>query len=177
VAGWWATSHVPVELSVSASDLALRRLPDRVAAALLRAGLPATAVLLRLDRAALSAAPDDIPTLLAALRSRGIPTVVETFGSGAVALARLRDLPADGLVLDPAVAADVVTDARAALVVGHTVALARALGSTVYADSVDVHTDAALTRLGCQVLHTPAGPLPADGLERWLRQRDGIAVR
>ncbi|TFV79171.1 sensor domain-containing diguanylate cyclase [Blastococcus sp. CT_GayMR19] len=173
VAGWWPTSQVPVQLSVSASDLALRRLPDRVAAALLRAGLPATAVLLRLDRSALSAAPEEIPVLLAGLRSRGIPTVVETYGSGAVALARLRDLPADGIVLDPAVAADVVTDARSALVVGHTVALARALGSTVHADSVDVHTDATLARLGCQVLRTAGDPLPADDLERWLRQRDG----
>jgi diguanylate cyclase len=177
VSSWWAASPVPVELVVSAADLSLPRLPDRVAAALLSAGLPAGAVLLRLDRATLSAAPDEVPTLLAALRSRGIPTVVEAYGSGAVALARFRDLPADRIALDPAVAADVVSDSRASLVVGHTVALARALGSTVHADSVDVHTDAALTRLGCQVLHTPAGPLPADGLERWLRQRDGIAVR
>jgi diguanylate cyclase len=88
-ATWWPTSQVPVELSVSASDLTVPRPADRVAAALLRAGLPATAVLLRLDRAALIAAPDEVSTLLAALRSRGIPTAVEVYGSGAAALAPL----------------------------------------------------------------------------------------
>ena len=37
---WWETSRVPAELSVSASDLTGARPADRVAAALLRAGLP-----------------------------------------------------------------------------------------------------------------------------------------
>jgi hypothetical protein len=70
------------------------------------------------------------------------------------------------------VAAEVVTDRRASLVVGHTVALARALGSTVHTDSVDVHTDATLTRLGCEVLRAGTPPLPAEDLVRWLGQLD-----
>jgi diguanylate cyclase len=168
---WWATSPVPVELTVSAADLTLPRLADQVAAALLRAGLPATAVLVRLDREVLSTAADQVPTLIAALRSRGIPTAVDAYLPGAMTLARLRDLPVDRIRLDPAVTADVVADPRASLVVGHTVALARALGSTVHADSVDEHTDAVLARLGCQVLRAATGPLPADGLEQWLRHR------
>ena len=168
---WWATSPVPVELTVSAADLTLPRLADQVAAALLRAGLPATAVLVRLDREVLSTAADQVPTLIAALRSRGIPTAVDAYLPGPLTLARLRDLPVDRIRLDPAVTADVVADPRASLVVGHTVALARALGSTVHADSVDEHTDAVLARLGCQVLRAATGPLPADGLEQWLRHQ------
>jgi diguanylate cyclase (GGDEF)-like protein len=172
-ATWWPTSQVPVELSVSASDLAVPRLADRVAAALLRAGLPATAVLLRLDRAALTAAPDEVSTMLAALRSRGIPTAVEAYENGAVALARLSDLPVDRIALDPAVAAEAVTDPRASLVVGQTAEGGRTLGSTVRADSVDVHTDAALARLGRQVVRAATGPLSAAELERWLRRLHG----
>ena len=107
------------------------------------------------------------------MRSRGIRTAVEAYGSGAVVLARFRDLPVDRIALDPAVAAEVVTDPKASLVVGHAVALARALGSTVHADSVDTHTDATLTRLGCEVLHSGAGLLPAESLAQWLRQLDG----
>jgi diguanylate cyclase (GGDEF)-like protein len=170
---WWSTSQVPVELSVGASDMAVPRLADRVAAALLRARLPSTALLLRLDQAALIAAPHAVPPLLAALRSRGIPTAVEAHGTGAMVLARYRDLPVDRIALDPAVAADVVSDPKASLVVGHTVALARALGSTVHADSVDVHTDATLTRLGCEVVHAGTGLLSAEALAQWLRQLDG----
>ena len=156
-----------------AADLTVPRVADRAAAALLRAGLPPTALLLRLDRAALTAAPHAVPALLAALRSRGIATAIDAYGSGAVALARLRDLPVDRIALDPAVAAEVVTDPKASLVVGHTVALARALGSTVHADSVDARTDATLTGLGCEVLHPGTCPLPADGLGQWLRELAG----
>jgi diguanylate cyclase (GGDEF)-like protein len=169
---WWPSSPVPVELSVGSADLALPRVADRVAAALLRAGLPPTALLLRLDGTALAAAPEAVPPLLAALRARGIATAVEAYGSGAVVLARLHDLPVNRIALDPGVAAEVVTDPKASLVVGHTVALARALGTTVHADSVDVHTDATLTRLGCEVLRAGTSPLTAEGLERWLRQPD-----
>ena len=121
----------------------------------------------------MTAAPHAVAPLLAALRARGIPTAVEAHGSGAVVLARFGDLPVDRIALDPAVAAEVVTDPKASLVVGHTVALARALGSSVYADSVDARTDATLARLGCEVLRPGAGPLPAEDLARWLRQLDG----
>jgi diguanylate cyclase (GGDEF)-like protein len=172
-ARWWTTAQVPVELSVTAGDITVPRVADRVGAALLRAGLPASALLLRLDQAALAAAPDSIPPLLASLRGRGIPSAVDAYGAGAVALARIRDLPVDRIALDRAVAAEVVTDPKASLVVGHTAALARALGSTVHADSVDVHTDAALARLGCEVLRPGTGPLTAEGLEQWLRERGG----
>jgi diguanylate cyclase (GGDEF)-like protein len=181
VARWWPTSPVPVQLAIAPADLSSPRLPDRVAAALLRAGLPAGALLLRLDRAALSADPEEVPTLLSTLRSRGIPTVVEVYGSGALALARLRDLPADRIALDPEVVAEVVTDSRTSLVVGHTVALARALGSTVHADSSDAWTDASLARLGCTVLRTPTGVLAADAVELWLSEQatgaPGMSVR
>ncbi|WP_167760473.1 EAL domain-containing protein [Blastococcus sp. CT_GayMR16] len=122
------------------------------------------------DRAPLTDAPHAVPPL----RSRGIPTAVEAYGSGAVVLARLRDLPVDRIALHPAVAAEVVADPTAALVVGHTVALTRVLGSTVHADSVDVHVDATLTRLGCEVLHAGSGPLPADEFEAWLRRDDAV---
>jgi diguanylate cyclase len=181
VACWWPTSPVPVQLTIAPGDLGSPRLPDRVAAALLRAGLPAGALLLRLDRAVLAADPEEVPTLLSALRSRGIPTVVEMSGSSALALARLRDLPADRIALDPEVVAEVVADSRTSLVVGHTVALARALGSTVHADSSDARTDASLTRLGCTVLRTPTGVLAADAVEPWLAEQvagaPGMSVR
>ena len=119
-------------------------------------------MLLRLDRTALTTAVEEMPTLLAALRSRGIPTAVDAYVPGALTFARLRDLPVDRVRLDPAVTADVVTDSRASLVVGHTVALAQALGSTVHADSVDEQADAVLARLGCQVIRAAADPLSAD---------------
>ena len=67
----------------------------------------------------------------------GHPSAVPALGTGALALVALQDLPADRILLDRALTRDVVADRRANLVVAHTVALARALGCTVLADSVD----------------------------------------
>ena len=119
-------------------------------------------LVVRIDRSALLTAPDGAPTLLAAMRSRGLRTTVDSAGPGALALARLRDLQVDFLHLDPALTEDVVRDSRAALVVRHTAALARALGCTVTAEASDAATNAVLTRLDCVVLRAPLAPSTAD---------------
>ncbi|TKJ20679.1 hypothetical protein A6V29_08560 [Blastococcus sp. CCUG 61487] len=174
VAQWWDAVPVPVALTVSSSDLNTSRLPDRIAAALLRATLPPEALLIRIGRDAVATRPDDIPTLIEALKVRGIPTAVTAPGTGALALLAVRDLAADRIVLDRAAVGDIVRDRRAHLVVGHTIALATSLGNAVTAESVDPDTDAALGRLGCAVLH-PAAPLPPEQLAQRLLPVDPVA--
>ena len=118
---WWPTTHVPVELSVGVPDLAHARAagpgdldaaPGRTPTAVMHAARPGCA----------RRCPGGRPHAGRDLRSRGIPTGVEADGSGAAALARLRELP-----VRPTASirrcADVVTDPRASLVVAHTVAL------------------------------------------------------
>jgi diguanylate cyclase len=173
VAGWWAAAPVPAVVTVTAADVTTSRVPDRIAAALLRSGLPAGALVVSLDRDALVAHPDEVPPLLSALQARGISSAVPALGTGALALVALQDLPADRVLLDRALTRDVVRNRRANLVVAHTVALARALGSTVLAESVDEHSDAALTRLGCEVLR-PTAPLPPEEFARRLRRSDPV---
>jgi diguanylate cyclase len=173
VAGWWDVAPVPAVVTVTAADMTTSRVPDRIAAALLRSGLPAAALVVSLDRDALVAHPDGVPPLLAALRTRGISSAVPALGTGALALVTLQDLPADRVLLDRALTRDVVRNRRANLVVAHTVALARALGSTVLAESVDEDSDAALVRLGCEVLH-PAAPMPPEEFARRLRRSDPV---
>jgi EAL domain-containing protein (putative c-di-GMP-specific phosphodiesterase class I) len=174
VGRWWAVTPVPARVSLSAGDLRATRLSDRISAALLRHDLPPEALVLRVERNALLDAGEQLPPLLAALRARGLHTAIDGHGPGALALARLRDLPADYVHLDPALTGDVVADPRCALVVGHTVALARALGTHVVAESADEQTKAVLTRLGCTVLAPPLRPLPADEFEVWLRRDDAV---
>ncbi|HET6391852.1 MAG TPA: diguanylate cyclase [Blastococcus sp.] len=173
VAGWWEAAPVPAVVTVTAADVTTSRVPDRIAAALLRAGLPAGALVVSLDRDALLAHPDEVPPLLSALQARGISSAVPALGTGALALVTLQDLPADRVLLDRALTRDVVRNRRANLVVAHTVALAKALGSTVLAESVDEHSDAALTRLGCEVLR-PTAPLPPEEFARRLRRSDPV---
>ncbi|MGY2067607.1 diguanylate cyclase domain-containing protein [Blastococcus sp. SYSU DS0619] len=170
VARWWAGHPVPVEVALAASDGDSARLPDRIAAELFRRDLPPAALVVRLRTDAPSSG--DVAALLGALRRSGVGTAVDGHGPGVLALTRLRDLPADRIHLDPALVRDVVADARASLVVGHTVALATALGGTVAADTVDRHTDAVLGRLGCQVLRAPAPAMTADAFRAWLDRRN-----
>jgi EAL domain-containing protein (putative c-di-GMP-specific phosphodiesterase class I) len=173
-ARWWTVLPLPVRITLPTTAIDTSRLPDRLAAGLLRHGIPPEALLLRVTCEAMERLGDRLPALMAALRARGLRTTVDGHGPGVLALARLRDLPADHLHLDPGLTRDVVADHRACLVVRHTVALARALGTAVSADAADEHTNAVLSRLGCTVLRPLAQPVPGDELEEWLRRREAV---
>jgi EAL domain-containing protein (putative c-di-GMP-specific phosphodiesterase class I) len=156
---------------LSAGELRGGRLADQLSAGLLRVGLPPDALVVRLRR---SAEPsDDVATTLAGLRARGIRTAVDVSGTGPLALLGLRDLPADWIRLHPDLTRNVLVDPRLALVVEHTVALARGLGTAVVADGVDERSTAWLTRLGCEVLAGESAVLTAGQLAEWLRTEDG----
>jgi diguanylate cyclase (GGDEF)-like protein len=166
--GWPMGWSAPLRVTLSAVDVGTARLPDQMIASLLRHGRSVDSLVVQIDQTTLLSAPDEASTMLAAMRSRGLRTAVDGSGPGALALARLRDLPADFLRLDPALTADVVGDSRAALVVGHTAALARGLGCTVTADASDAHTNAVLERLDCLVLRAPLPASTADRVRSWL---------
>jgi diguanylate cyclase len=175
VAGWWPDTPVPVQLPLGAADLGDARLPDRLGAALLRHGLPPGSLELRVDQGPLQAFPDAVG-LLHAVRARGIRTAVQAPGAGLLTLAAIRDLPADRLHLDSDLTDAVDTDPRAALVVEHTVALARALGHAVMADATTGAAAVALAGLGCDVRPDPACLPAVPAAEVATRLQDG-AVR
>jgi EAL domain-containing protein (putative c-di-GMP-specific phosphodiesterase class I) len=130
--------------------------------------MPPDALVVRLRRSAGPLA-DDVPTVLAGLRARGVRTAVDASCGGPLALLGLRDLPADWIRLDPDLTREVLVDPRRALVVEHTTALARGLGTAVLADGADAATTAWLTRRGCDVLTGEAAVLTAGQLTAWLR--------
>ena len=168
-AGWWPDVAVPVRVLVESVHAAEPGLADRISAALLGEGLPADALFLRLGTDALTGTADEALALLAGLRSTGARIGVDVGGPGALALFRLQELPADELHLDPALAAAVAVDSRAALVVEHTAELARALGSAVVAEGADDSVCADLIRLGCVVRRAPVAALPPAEFTAWLR--------
>jgi EAL domain-containing protein (putative c-di-GMP-specific phosphodiesterase class I) len=174
-ASGWASAAVPVWIPLSAAELGPGRLPDQLSAALLRSGMPPDAVVVRLRRS-VGRTADDVPTALAALRARGIRTAVDVSAAGPLALLGLRELPADWIHLDPDLTHEVLTDPRLALVVEHTVALARGLGIAVLADGGDGHTTAWLTRRGCEVVAGESAALTTGQLTEWLHRADDAAV-
>ena len=157
---------------MSAEELTRGRLADQLTAALLRSGLPPDVLVVRL-RQADDPATDDVAPALSGLRARGIRTAVDVRGSGPLALLGLRDLPADWIRLSPDLTRDVLADPRLALVVEHTVALARGLGIVVLAEGVDESTAAWLTGRGCEVLAGESAVLTAGQVAGWLRTENG----
>ncbi|WP_254920791.1 putative bifunctional diguanylate cyclase/phosphodiesterase [Blastococcus mobilis] len=176
---WWADHKVPVSVNLSAANVTDLDLPDKVAAALRRHGLPALALTLELVEDTLMADPERGRTVLADLRRIGVRTSIDDYGTGYSSLAYLRHLPADELKLDQSLTADVDRDPRAAAIVQHTVALAHDLGLRLVAEGVEtVATSATLARLGCDVAqgYAIAHPMPVEEFLRWLVAADSALV-
>jgi diguanylate cyclase (GGDEF)-like protein len=168
---WWTAHHVPVSVNLTAANVTDLDLPDKVAAALRRHGLPAQALTLELVEDTLMADPERGRTVLADLRRLGVRTSIDDYGTGYSSLAYLRHLPADELKLDRSLTADVDRDPRAAAIVEHTVALAHRLGLSVVAEGVEIlATSATLARLGCDVAqgYAIAHPMPVEDFLGWL---------
>ena len=171
-ASWWDRDPVPVSVNLSAADVTDLDLPVRVAAALLRAGLPAQALALELVEDTLLTNPQRARDVLSELRALGVRTSIDDYGSGYSSLGYLHRLPADELKLDRSLTAGVQTDPRAAAIVRHTVALAHDLGLSLVAEGVeDLAMAHVLAGLGCDVAqgYGVARPMPVEDFRRWLQ--------
>ncbi|WP_345771865.1 putative bifunctional diguanylate cyclase/phosphodiesterase [Geodermatophilus sabuli] len=168
---WWTDHEVPVSVNLSAANVTDLDLPDKVASALRRHGLPARALTLELVEDTLMTDPERGRAVLSDLRRLGVRTSIDDYGTGYSSLAYLRHLPADELKLDRSLTADVDRDPRAAAIVQHTVALAHHLGLSLVAEGVEtVATSVTLARLGCDVAqgYAIARPMPVDDFLGWL---------
>ena len=125
---WWAVHQVPVSVNLSAASVTDIDLPAKVASALVRHQLPASALTLELVEDTLMADPERGRAVLGDLRRLGVRTSIDDYGTGYSSLAYLRHLPADELKLDRSLTGDVDRDPRAAAIVEHTVALAHKIG-------------------------------------------------
>ncbi|MGJ7439711.1 EAL domain-containing protein [Aquipuribacter sp. MA13-6] len=100
---------------------------------------------------------------LAMVSALGVHVVVDDFGVGWSNLSRVLDLPVDGLKIDRGIAAQVLLDPRAAVVVAATTGMARSLGLAVTAEGVEsVEVRDHLAAAGCDLaqgwLYSPAVP-------------------
>jgi diguanylate cyclase (GGDEF)-like protein len=168
---WWRDQPVPVSVNLSAANVNDLDLPLKVASALARSDLPPEALTLELVEDTLMADPERGRTVLGELRSLGVRTSIDDYGTGYSSLAYLRHLPADELKLDRSLTADVDRDPRAAAIVRHTVALAHELGISLVAEGVeDMATAGVLASLGCDVAqgYAIARPMPVEDFLHWL---------
>jgi EAL domain-containing protein (putative c-di-GMP-specific phosphodiesterase class I)/CHASE2 domain-containing sensor protein len=129
-----------------------------------------------------SAAVKNVEQAAAALRewrALGVAISIDDYGTGQSSLGYLQRLPASELKIDKSFIENVAHDARDAIMVRSTVALAHQLGMKVVAEGIENEaTLAALRELDCDVAQgwLIGKPMPAAALESFLAEPRPLAA-
>jgi len=143
-------ADLSMAVNLSARQLRGDALLDTVARALMRHGLPASALCLELTESLLMENVGTTSKLLSALRSAGVRISVDDFGTGYSSLAYLKRLPVDEVKIDRSFVSDLDADGANTSLVAAVVAIAASLGISTVAEGVEKPEQAArLHELGC----------------------------
>ena len=140
--------HVAVNLTIP--DLLDLELPDRIAAMLADAGVPADRLELEVTESTILADPFRVRHVLDRLNELGVGFAIDDFGTGYSSLAYLKQLPVQTIKIDRSFVMDMLESESDAAIVRSTIDLARNLGLRVVAEGVE--TEAmwdALREQGC----------------------------
>ena len=160
-----------VAVNLSPSDLLDSRLPDDVAAALDRHGVPAGLLELEVTENTLMRDPARGLDTMARIGELGVAFALDDFGTGYSSLAQLRRLPVRVLKIDRSFISQMTAQTEDASIVRSTIEMARSLNLTTVAEGVetDEHLDL-LTSFGCSAAqgYLFSRPVPAEELTGWL---------
>jgi diguanylate cyclase len=161
-----------VAVNLGPPDLLDLDLPSEVARLLAERDFPPEQLTLEVSEDLLMADPPRTLEVLQRLRGVGVGVALDDFGAGHSSLALLKELEVDELKIDRGFVIRMAGDERDAAIVRSTVDLGRRLGLRVVAEGVaSAEAWALLADCAC---HEGQGfyispPLPARGLEDWLR--------
>jgi len=139
---------VSVAVNLSPVQLGSLDLPQTVAAALARSGLPARRLELEITETALLQQNDATPAVLRELRALGVRIALDDFGTGFSSLSTLRAFPFDRIKIDQSFVRDLSMRADAAAIVSAVAGLAAALGMATTAEGVETAAQLARVRAG-----------------------------
>ena len=168
----WADEgqEVPVAVNLSARCLSDTDLPDVVAAALARHGVPARLLWLEVTESATMTDPERALGILRRLSADGVRLSIDDFGTGYSSMSYLRRLPVGELKVDRSFVSEMTRDDSDAVLVRSTVDLGHNLGLSVVAEGVeDEETLRALSDLGCDVAqgYLLGRPMAPEALAGW----------
>ena len=177
LARWRSLGHtsLTVSVNISARDLSDASLTTFVATALVRHGLPASALTIELTESTVMADPRRSLTVLQQLHEQGIRLAIDDYGAGYSSLAYLKRLPVDELKIDRSFVSSMCADLDDQIIVKSTIDLAHNLGLVTVAEGVeDEATQRLVASLGGDAIqgYHLARPLPADHMTEWLEQHD-----
>ena len=180
-AGRWRRAGLRLDMAVNLSAVDLRDvgLPDALAHLLCEHAVPPASLRLEVTESALMIDPAGAQAVLTRLAALGIGLSVDDYGAGYSSLAYLKRLPVDELKIDRSFVRHMAVDPVDAAVVSSTIGLGHNLGLRVVAEGVeDRETWALLAGAGCDTAqgYYLACPMPADEVERWVREKSGAVA-
>lgn len=160
-----------LSVNISARNLLDGRLPEVVAAALERHGVPSHLLKLEVTESSIVADVARARSVLDGIAGLGVAVSIDDFGTGYTCLAHLRSLPVRELKLDRCFVERMTVDQRDSSIVRTGIDLAHRLNMTVVAEGVQSEAvEAALGALGCDYVQgfLYSKPLPAADLGQFL---------
>jgi diguanylate cyclase (GGDEF)-like protein/PAS domain S-box-containing protein len=172
---WRPTHGVPLRIAVNVSPVQLKQrdFADSVQRAIDGLDMGESPLDLEITESAVMDDIDENASKLAAIRDMGVNIVVDDFGAGRSSLARLAELPVNGLKIDRSFFATIATNSHSMTLVSAIISLAHALGLKIIAEGVDSTDQAKLLRLlKCDEMQGSlfSNPLPADGVVPFLQR-------
>ena len=145
------TAPAWVSVNLSAANLEVTDLTDRVAYALATSGLSPRCLVLELTETVLMRDVAVTSLRLEELRQLGVKIAIDDFGTGYSSLGYLRDIPVDVLKVDRSFITGLAGNARQQELVSAVIQLGHTLGLRVVAEGIEDEDQlAALTAMGCR---------------------------
>ncbi|MDO6590387.1 GGDEF-domain containing protein [Loktanella sp. D2R18] len=164
--------HPSISLNAAPETISDPHLIERLLLELQRSGLGVDQIIVEVLETTLINGADDMAAInIDSLSECGISLELDDFGTGYASLAKLTQLPLDGIKLDRSLVAP-LPDAKADSIVRAILALASELGLQVIAEGVEEDIQAThLNARGCAVAqgYGYAKPMPAEEFRVWLK--------
>ena len=169
---WHEAGHpLSIAVNLSARSLLDADLVDDIAAALRRAGVDASKLVLEITETSVMSDAEYAMRILKRLSAMGCTLAIDDFGTGYSSLSYLKRLPVDEVKIDKSFVINMQDDENDAVIVRSIIDLARNLGLRAVAEGVETATAwDALRAMGCDIAqgYFISRPLPAEQLTAWL---------
>lgn len=164
-------------INLSARDLLSPDLTEYVRQTFDEKHIPYNAVTLEVTETSVMENLEKAVSTLNALRSIGIRTSIDDFGTGQSSLSQLQRLPVDELKIDKSFVINLSTDSLNEVLVSTSITLAKKMGLSVVAEGVEDEQSARkLAGLGCEVVQGFyfSKPLSKSDFNQWLENYNPV---
>jgi diguanylate cyclase (GGDEF)-like protein len=175
----WLDDGLDVNVSVNISARMLRdaAFPDRIAAALATARVPASRLTLEITETAIMDDVEHTVDILWQLRRSGVVLSIDDLGVGQSSLAYLKRLPVQEVKIDKSFVLNMVDDPADDAIVCAVIGLGHRLGMTIVAEGVETElVRDRLMEIGCDIAqgYWYSRPMPAGDIAAWVRRTIGM---